>query len=204
MMLFITTEVMFFVGFFWAYFNFSLFPEHVLGTATPAWPPVGVQTFNPVRPAAAQYTLILLLSGTTVTWAHHSLIEGDRKHLVMALGFTILLGMSFSTFQALEYGEAPFKFFGGGIYSSVFLSRDRVPRVPRHHRHRVPDRVLVPRPQQRVHPATPFRLRSSSLVLAFRRRRVAVPVRVHLPRRPSQTSSASSRSTRRAGSSGRR
>jgi cytochrome c oxidase subunit 3 len=120
MMLFITSEVMFFVGFFWAYFHFQLYPDHVLGTDTPAWPPVGVHTFNPFALPLLN-TLILLLSGTTITWAHHALIEGDRKHLIMGLGFTILLGMSFTTFQAVEYSDAPFKFYGGGIYPSVFF-----------------------------------------------------------------------------------
>src|SRR5262245_28026870 len=41
MIMFIASEVMFFVAFFWAYFHFSLFPEHVLGTDTPMWPPHG-------------------------------------------------------------------------------------------------------------------------------------------------------------------
>jgi cytochrome c oxidase subunit 3 len=120
MMLFITSEVMFFVGFFWAYFHFQLYPDHVLGTDTPAWPPVGIHTFNPFNLPLLN-TLILLLSGTTITWAHHALIEGDRKHLIMGLGFTILLGLSFTTFQAIEYSDAPFKFSGGGIYPSVFF-----------------------------------------------------------------------------------
>src|SRR6185312_9066337 len=80
MMLFITSEVMFFVAFFWAYFHFQLYPDHVLGTATPAWPPVGVHTFDPFALPLLN-TLILLLSGTTITWAHHALIEKDRKHL---------------------------------------------------------------------------------------------------------------------------
>ena len=66
-------------------------------------------------------TLILLLSGTTVTWAHHALIEGDKKHLVMALGLTVILGLSFTCFQAIEYSDAPFKFIGGGVYPSVFF-----------------------------------------------------------------------------------
>ena len=56
-----------------------------------------------------------------MTWAHHALIENDRKHLVMALGLTILLGLSFTCLQALEYSDAPFKFDGGGIYPSVFF-----------------------------------------------------------------------------------
>jgi cytochrome c oxidase subunit 3 len=120
MMLFIASEVMFFVGFFWAYFHFALYPDHVLGTDTPAWPPVGVHTFNPFNLPLLN-TLILLLSGTAITWAHHALIEGDRKHLIMGLGFTVLLGLSFTTFQAIEYSDAPFKFNGGGIYSSVFF-----------------------------------------------------------------------------------
>ena len=120
MALFIASEVMFFVGFFWANFHFALFPQHVLGTDAGAWPPAGVSTFNPFQLPLLN-TLILLLSGTTITWAHHSLIEGDRKYLVMALGLTILLGLSFSALQAVEYSEAPFKFNGGGIYPSVFF-----------------------------------------------------------------------------------
>ena len=120
MTLFIASEVMFFVGFFWAYFHFALYPQHVLGTATPAWPPIGVHTFDPFQ-LPLMNTLILLLSGTTVTWAHHALIHGNRKHLIMGLGFTILLGMTFTTFQALEYSEAPFKFIGGGVYPSTFF-----------------------------------------------------------------------------------
>ena len=120
MTLFIASEVMFFVGFFWAYFHFALYPQHVLGAVTAMWPPEGVRTFNPFQ-LPLMNTLILLLSGTTVTWAHHSLIHGDRKHLIMGLGFTILLGLLFTTFQALEYSEAPFKFAGGGVYPSVFF-----------------------------------------------------------------------------------
>ena len=120
MTLFIASEVMFFVGFFWAYFHFALYPAHVLGVEHPSWPPPGITTFDPFA-LPLMNTLILLLSGCTVTWAHHALIHGDRKHLIMGLGFTILLGLSFTTFQAMEYSEAPFKFAGGGVYPSVFF-----------------------------------------------------------------------------------
>ncbi len=120
MTLFIASEVMFFVGFFWAYFHFALYPDHVLGSEAHVWPPAGIHTFDPFQLPLLN-TLILLLSGTTITWAHHALIEGDRKHLIMGLGLTILLGLSFTTFQAMEYSEAPFKFAGGGVYPSVFF-----------------------------------------------------------------------------------
>ncbi len=119
MTLFITSEVMFFVAFFWAYFNFFFFPENVAGAAVPMWPPAGVHTFDPFHLPFLN-TMILLLSGTTITWAHHSLLENDRRGLIIGLGLTILLGLSFTTLQGIEYSGAPFK-FTGGIYPSVFF-----------------------------------------------------------------------------------
>ena len=118
MVLFISSEVMFFVGFFWAYFNFLIFPE-TQGNGMLVWPPSDIFTFDPFHLPLLN-TMILLLSGCTVTWAHHALLEGDKKGLVTGLGITILLGLSFTGFQALEYAHSPFKFYGGGVYSSVF------------------------------------------------------------------------------------
>ncbi|WP_159346649.1 cytochrome c oxidase subunit 3 [Roseomonas harenae] len=120
MMLFIASEVMFFVAFFWAYFHFALYPEHVAGAETAIWPPKGIHTFDPFGLPFLN-TMILLLSGCTVTWAHHALIEGDRKGLIQGLAITVLLGLFFTTLQAVEYAEAPFAFAGGGIYSSTFF-----------------------------------------------------------------------------------
>ncbi|EFH09842.1 cytochrome c oxidase subunit 3 [Pseudoroseomonas cervicalis] len=120
MVLFIASEVMFFVAFFWAYFHFALYPEHVSGAAKAIWPPAGIQTFDPFHLPLLN-TLILLLSGCTVTWAHHALLENDRKGMLQGLGLTVLLGLTFTFFQAVEYAEAPFAFHGGGIYPSVFF-----------------------------------------------------------------------------------
>ncbi len=120
MMMFIASEVMFFVAFFWAYFHFALFPEHVAGATTPMWPPAGIHTFDPFHLPFLN-TMILLLSGCTVTWAHHSLIEGNKRGLVIGLLLTVLLGLSFTTFQAIEYSDAPFKFVGGGVYPATFF-----------------------------------------------------------------------------------
>jgi cytochrome c oxidase subunit 3 len=120
MILFIASEVMFFVSFFWAFFNFALYPEHVSGATTPMWPPQGVETFNPFGLPLLN-TMILLLSGTTVTWAHHSLLVGDRKGLKQGLALTVFLGLCFTSCQAVEYSHAPFHLYGGGIYPAVFF-----------------------------------------------------------------------------------
>jgi cytochrome c oxidase subunit 3 len=120
MTLFISSEVMFFVGFFWAFFHFAIFPEHMGGLSATTWPPPGIHTFDPFKIPFLN-TMILLLSGVTVTWAHHALLENDRKTLVKALAITVALGISFTSFQAYEYSEAPFHFYGGGVYPSVFF-----------------------------------------------------------------------------------
>jgi len=119
MVLFIASEVMFFVAFFWAYFHFAFFPEHVSGAATAVWPPKGVKTFDPWDLPFLN-TMILLLSGCTVTWAHHALLKGDRKGLVNGLALTVALGVMFSFFQIKEYIIAPFG-FTDGIYPSIFF-----------------------------------------------------------------------------------
>jgi cytochrome c oxidase subunit 3 len=106
MILFIISEVMFFYAWFWAYFGTALFPEDV-GLAS--WPPPGVATFDPWHLPLLN-TLILLTSGTTVTWAHHAILEGDRKGAITGLALTIALGLSFTAVQAYEYGHAAFTF----------------------------------------------------------------------------------------------
>jgi cytochrome c oxidase subunit III len=117
MILFIASEVMFFVAWFWAFFNASLFPSAHEGMGG-VWPPAGVEVLDPfVFPLLN--TLILLLSGTTITWAHHALIHGDRKGLKQGLWLTIILGMIFTGVQAYEYHHAEIA-FAGNIYGSTF------------------------------------------------------------------------------------
>jgi cytochrome c oxidase subunit 3 len=107
MILFIASEVMFFVAWFWAYFAVAFFPtDHGLA----AWPPHGIQTFDPWHLPLVG-TLVLLTSGTTITWAHHAIQTEDRQGAIWGLGITILLGMLFTALQAYEYIHAAF-FFG--------------------------------------------------------------------------------------------
>ncbi|RIK92535.1 MAG: cytochrome c oxidase subunit 3 [Proteobacteria bacterium] len=116
MILFIASEVMFFLAWFWAYFNASLFPNEAMGNI---WPPQGIETFDPWHLPLVN-TLILLLSGTTVTWAHHALLHNNRKGLVQGLVCTVLLGAAFTAIQAYEYQHAAFS-FAGNIYGSTFF-----------------------------------------------------------------------------------
>ena len=135
MILFIASEVMFFVGWFWAWFDYSLFPSpiQVVDGATESlfgqegaaallqWPPKGVEVL-PAMKLPLLNTLILLCSGTTVTWAHHALINGDRDGLKKGLWLTIILGVVFSALQAVEYMEAPFAFKNLNYGTTFFMA----------------------------------------------------------------------------------
>jgi cytochrome c oxidase subunit III len=135
MILFIASEVMFFVGWFWSWFNFSLFPAAVgvtadeatgkaavtIGEVAAQWPPKGLEVIDPFGFPLLN-TLILLCSGTTVTFAHHALIHGDRKGLIRGLWATIILGAVFSGIQAYEYIHAPFAFAGTNYGAAFYMS----------------------------------------------------------------------------------
>ena len=102
--MFIMSEVMFFVAWFWSFFKHALYP---MGPDSPAvdgvWPPAGIETFDPWHLPLIN-TLILLCSGCLATWAHHSLVHGnDRKGLVWGLTGAIVLGVFFTILQAYEY-----------------------------------------------------------------------------------------------------
>jgi len=145
MAMFIASEVMFFAAFFWAFFDASLFADggHQLKVGTDQmaqqflreqanagiWPPKNMVVFD-AWDLPFLNTLILLMSGVTVTWAHHALREGNRRDTIRGLAITVVLGLCFTALQAVEYLHAPFPFragFGdagelvkGGIYSSTF------------------------------------------------------------------------------------
>ena len=130
MILFIASEVMFFAAWFWAYFDAALLagdPQQYLRDELTGghWPPQPTEsgtfrsTFDPWHLPLLN-TLILLTSGTTVTWAHHALLENDRKGLIQGLWLTVILGVAFTSVQAYEYMHAAFT-FGGHIYGSTFF-----------------------------------------------------------------------------------
>ena len=109
MILFIASEVMFFVAWFWIFFEMALFHHHRtlspvdgVAQAWSVWPPKGVEPVPPFHLALVN-TLTLLTSGTTVTWAHHALQTGNRQAAKIGLALTIALGLLFTSIQAYEY-----------------------------------------------------------------------------------------------------
>ena len=124
MALFIASEVMFFVAFFWAFFDASLYAgqEQMFSRVEYTgghWPPPQIEVI-PAFDLPLLMTLILLLSGCTVTWAHHAIIEGHQDEAVKALAITVGLGFIFLCFQIFEYAHAAFG-FTEGIYPSTFF-----------------------------------------------------------------------------------
>ena len=117
MVLFLASEVMFFFAFFWAFFKASLVPvliyqgDHLFDGAVEAvrgvWPPAGIKTFD-AWDLPFINTLILLLSGCTVTWAHYALMHNHRKDVIRGLACTVFLGVLFTVLQATEYLHATF------------------------------------------------------------------------------------------------
>lgn len=124
MLLFIVSEIFFFVAFFWAFFANSLFepwPSAEFIDALEragkdpkgaAFHPLGIPLYN---------TVILLLSGTTVTQAHEALVQGRRDAFKNWLGITVILGILFTGVQVYEYTELPFG-FGTFDYGSTFYA----------------------------------------------------------------------------------
>ena len=116
MLLFIVSEVMFFSAFFWAFFHSSLAPTVELGCI---WPPLGISVFSPWRVPLLN-TLVLLLSGATITWAHYSILINNAKEAILSLKITILLALFFTMLQVTEYIEATFR-ISDGVYGSTFF-----------------------------------------------------------------------------------
>jgi len=114
--LFIISEIFFFVSFFWAFFYSRLAPSPEVGSS---WPPIGIAAFNPIGVPLLN-RIILLASGVSVTWRHHRVLSNQHTRARTRLILTIILGLYFTFLQGLEYWEAPFR-FSDGAYGSVFF-----------------------------------------------------------------------------------
>ena len=113
--LFIGSEGLFFLAIFWAFFHSALSPNIELGAQ---WPPMGIQAINPFELPLLN-TVILLSSGVTVTYAHHSLIQGDRKGSLYGLIYTLILAILFTGLQGVEYSVSTFT-LSDGVFGTCF------------------------------------------------------------------------------------
>lgn len=115
--LFITSEALFFLAIFWAYFHSALSPTVELGTQ---WPPMGIEAINAFELPLLN-TVILLSSGVTITYAHHSLIEGKRNSALFGTINTIILAIVFTAFQGIEYTVSSFTLTDGAFGSCFYF-----------------------------------------------------------------------------------
>lgn len=113
--LFILSEVMFFFGFFWAFFHSSFNPSPVLGGV---WPPAFLTTLSAWEIPLLN-TILLLSSGASVTWAHHAIVLGEKTQACSALIITVILAVIFTALQGFEYLTAPFS-ISDSVYGSSF------------------------------------------------------------------------------------
>jgi cytochrome c oxidase subunit 3 len=115
--LFIVSEALFFLAIFWAFFHSALSPTIELGAQ---WPPMGIEAINPFELPLLN-TVILLSSGVTVTYSHHSLIQGDRFGTLYGLLATVILAIIFTGFQVIEYTVSSFTITDGSFGSCFFF-----------------------------------------------------------------------------------
>jgi len=177
MILFIASEVMFFVGWFWAFFDFSLFPIDLAEVIGGTWPPKGIEAVMDLFDLPLLNTLILLCSAPRSTWAHHELIHGNWEGLEQGLR-DHLLGLLFPGIQAYEYMHAPFG-FGENTYGSAFDMATGF-----HGFHVIVGTIFLAVCQARLqgplHPSPALRLRSGGAWYWHFVDVVVVPLRRHL------------------------
>lgn len=113
--LFIISEALFFLAIFWAFFHSALSPTVELGAK---WPPLGIESINPFELPLLN-TVLLLSSGVTVTYSHHSLINKNRKGALYGLVYTVILATIFTALQGVEYTVSSFT-ISDGTYASCF------------------------------------------------------------------------------------
>lgn len=114
--LFITSELFFFLSFFWTFFHISLSPRIEIGCL---WPPININSFNPYNIPLLN-TIILLSSGLSITWSHYRILIKNKFESLISILLTIILGIYFSILQFIEYNESSFS-ISDSIYGSTFF-----------------------------------------------------------------------------------
>ena len=79
---------------------------------------MGIDSVNPFELPLLN-TVLLLSSGFTVTYAHHSLIQGNRSGVLYGLVLTVILALVFTSLQGIEYAVSSFT-LSDSTYGSCF------------------------------------------------------------------------------------
>ncbi len=101
MLLFITSEIMFFAGLFAAYFSAR--------AAAPQWPPYIPDSVPPeqfhlaILPFVGPATVLLILSSFTCQFAVWAIRRGDRTAFIRNLSVTFAIGIVFLVMQLTDY-----------------------------------------------------------------------------------------------------
>ena len=114
--LFITSEVIFFLSFFWTFFHSALNPTNEIGNSWPRW---GVEPINPFGIPLLN-TLVLVSSGVSITYAHHRVLNQNYNHSIIWVVITVLLGGYFTVLQFIEYVSSSFSIIDS-VYGSIFF-----------------------------------------------------------------------------------
>ena len=103
MLLFLTSEVMFFAGLFAAYFNVRA------NAPGGVWPPIIPDSVPPeqyhlaILPFVGPATVLLILSSFTAQFAVWGIRRGDRTAFLRNMAVTVVLGIVFLVMQAIDY-----------------------------------------------------------------------------------------------------
>nr|AZL93184.1 cytochrome c oxidase subunit 3 [Diapriidae sp. ZJUH_2016010] len=116
MILFILSEIMFFMSMFWCYMHMYLSPSIEIGSI---WPPKNIEMFNPFLIPLIN-SIILITSGMTLTYSHYLMINNKFIKSIIYMYMTIILGMMFTTIQIYEYKMSFFN-ISDSIYGSIFF-----------------------------------------------------------------------------------
>nr|YP_010934958.1 cytochrome c oxidase subunit III [Bombus filchnerae]QTZ18839.1 cytochrome c oxidase subunit 3 [Bombus filchnerae]WKW52606.1 cytochrome c oxidase subunit 3 [Bombus filchnerae] len=115
MIMFIISELFFFISFFWTFFHNSISPSIEINSM---WPPKMIKFFNPFEVPLLN-SIILILSGFTVTLSHYNMLNNKFNSSVNMLKLTIVLGFYFNFMQIFEYYNS-FFCINDSIYGSIF------------------------------------------------------------------------------------
>jgi hypothetical protein len=142
--LFIMSEVMFFSAWFWTFFkqrdvsDGAGQPDHRRRLAAGRH-----RDLRPLAPAADQHA-DPAASGCAVTWAHHALVhENDRKGLINGPDLAVAWAVHLHRAAGLRIQPRRLRLRRQHLWRDL-LHGDRLPRLPRHHRHDLPARLPDP------------------------------------------------------------